>query len=238
MPTYNEEANIGNIIVTLRTLYPEFRILVMDDNSKDRTGEIVNGLMEKDPLLGLVVRDPSDKGLSASVMEGITLVETEFFINMDSDFQHPPESLADIYSKLLGGADLCIGVRKDRTSLSSFGRWVGSWAAHFLACLTLKLNGKKISKDIMSGLFGGKTKIFSPVIEENGDKFERTGFKILFDLMKHAPADISVAESEFEFGERAGGESKIGGKIIISILRQCDGWGRFIAKILTPVLTR
>ncbi|NLL94252.1 MAG: glycosyltransferase [Thermoplasmatales archaeon] len=236
LPTYNEADNIGKMVSSLRALYPRCGILVMDDRSEDGTDEIVRGMMADDPLLGLVVRDPSDKGLSASVMDGISKVETKYFINMDSDFQHPPEALAGIHSELGKGADLCVGVRKDRTSLSSFGRWVGSWGAQFLAALTLRLNGKPVSRDIMSGLFGGKTAVYSKVVEEHGHAFERKGFKILFDLMKHGPADAKVSESVFEFGERAGGESKISGRVVLSILNQCDGWGRFVAKLAKPFL--
>ena len=44
LPTYNEEGNIGRMVTTLREMYPDFYVLVMDDNSKDRTKEIVEGI--------------------------------------------------------------------------------------------------------------------------------------------------------------------------------------------------
>ena len=232
LPTYNEAENIGNMISCLRGMYPEFRILVMDDNSRDGTGDIVRNAGASDPNVSLIVRDIGDRGLSASIMHGIVKTGTEFFINMDSDFQHPPSALKDIYNSLLNGADLAIGIRNDRRALS-FGRWVSSWAAQTLACLTLKLNGKQSSSDIMSGLFGGRTEIFAKVIGEYEKEFERKGFKALFDLLKFSPADIRIGEIGFDFGKRQGGESKIGSKIIISILRQCGRPGKFFAKLLS-----
>ena len=62
------------------------------------------------------------------------------------------------------------------------------------------------------------------------------GFKALFDLMKYVPKDITIKEFEFEFGERQGGESKLSSGIIVSLLKQCDGWGMFCAKVLEKVL--
>lgn len=236
LPTYNEEANIGRMVSTLREMYPGFHVLVMDDNSGDRTKEIVEGIMSKDGMVGFVSRDPEDRGLSASIFDGIMQTKTRFFINMDSDFQHPPSALEGMHSQLVAGSDMAIGVRRDRSNLSSFMRWVGSWGAHYLAAFTLKMHDKQTSSDIMSGLFGADTEMCQKVIREHGSDFQMKGFKALFDLMKHVPKDIRLTEYEFEFGERAGGESKLSSGIIISLLRQCDGWGMFLANMLTKAL--
>ena len=236
LPTYNEEANIGEMIDVLRDLYPDFHVLVMDDNSKDETQRIVSEKASLDDKVRLFVRDPNDKGLSASIFQGIQETKTKYFINMDSDFQHPPSALNGMYQQLLDGAQLTIGVRKDRSNLSSFGRWVGSWGAHYLAAFTLRIHDKQISSDIMSGLFGGDTELIKGVIEEHGSEFQMKGFKALFDLMKYVPKDLRIEEYQFEFGERAGGESKLSGGIIVALLMQCDGWGRFCARIAKAIL--
>ena len=236
LPTYNEEANIGEMIDTLREMYPEFHVLVMDDNSKDDTPRIVLERSSKDDHVRLMVRDINDKGLSASIFQGIQETKTKYFINMDSDFQHPPSALKGMYEQLINGAQLSIGVRKDRTNLSSFGRWIGSWGAHYLAAFTLRMHDKQLSSDIMSGLFGGDTELCKRVIDQYGSEFQMKGFKALFDLMKYIPKDLRIEEYPFEFGERAGGESKLTGGIVVALLMQCDGWGRFCASIAKKVL--
>ena len=236
LPTYNEEANIGEMIDTLREMYPEFHVLVMDDNSKDDTQRIVLERSSKDDHVRLIVRDIDDKGLSASIFQGIQETKTRYFINMDSDFQHPPSALKGMYEQLVNGAQLSIGVRKDRTNLSSFGRWIGSWGAHYLAAFTLRMHDKQLSSDIMSGLFGGDTELCKEVIDQYGSEFQMRGFKALFDLMKYIPKDLRIEEYPFEFGERAGGESKLTGGIVVALLMQCDGWGRFCASIARKVL--
>ncbi len=217
------------MITRLRSLYPDFEILIMDDNSKDGSKALVESL--KDPKVTFFTRDPEDRGLSASICQGIVETKTDLFINMDCDFQHPPEVLADIYSKLTCGADLVVGVRSDRKSGLSFVRWVGSWGCHYMAVLTLKFRGKTSSHDIMSGLFGGKTNLFRTVIQENIQDFEIRGFKTLFDLMKFAPGKLKLSEVTYDFGTRDGGESKLSSGVILSFLRQCGPVGRFMAKV-------
>jgi hypothetical protein len=54
--------------------------------------------------------------------------------------------------------------------------------------------------------------------------------------MKYIPKDLRIEEYPFEFGERAGGESKLTGGIVVALLMQCDGWGRFCASIARKVL--
>ena len=232
LPTYNEEGNIGKMVSTLREMYPDFHVLVMDDNSKDRTKEIVEEISAKDDHVRFFTRDPNDRGLSASIFEGIMESKTRYFINMDSDFQHPPSALAGMYDLLKDGSQLTIGIRKDRSNLDGFARWIGSWGAHYLAAFTLKLHDKQISSDIMSGLFGGDTEMCQQVIEEHRSELEMKGYKALFDLMKYVPRDINLTEYSYDFGEREAGESKISAIIPISLLKQCDGWGRFLSRIL------
>jgi len=228
LPTYKEAGNIGNMAERLRELYPEFYILIMDDNSDDGSKELIEEM--NDSMITFVERDPADRGLSASILQGILDAKTDFFINMDSDFQHPPEAVADAYAALKNGADLCIGIREERTALS-FVRWVASWGAHALAMTTLWLRDKKGSKDIMSGFFGGRTELYQNVIREYSDEMDHRGFKALFDLLKFGPSDVRIDEVMFKFGKREAGESKINKNVMISILGQCEPFGKPLAKV-------
>ena len=212
----------------LRKLYPEFYILIMDDNSNDGSKELIEEM--NDSMITFVERDPDDRGLSASILQGILDTKTDFFINMDCDFQHPPEAVADAYASLKNGADLCVGIREERTALS-FVRWIASWGAHVLAMTTLWLRDKKGSKDIMSGFFGGRTELYQNVIREHSDEMDHRGFKALFDLLKFGPSDAQIEEIMFRFGKREAGESKINKNVMISILGQCEPLGKPLAKI-------
>ena len=115
IPTYNEEINAPNIAKALRELYPDFQIMFMDDNSTDRSKELIDAL--NDPLTKMVVRDPNDRGLAASVFQGILECGTDYFMTIDCDFQHPLHTIKGMYDKLEAGADLVIGTRDDRTAM-------------------------------------------------------------------------------------------------------------------------
>jgi len=228
LPTYNEEENIEKMVVSLKEMYPDFHILIMDDGSTDRTKEIVDSLNYEN--VRFVVRDSEVKGVTASVSDGIILSGTDLFMCMDSDFQHPIEAAGRIYHELSKDLDLVIGVRVDRWALG-FKRSMGSWMFHILASSVLFVHGKKGSKDIASGLFGGDVELFSSVINEHGNDFEMRGFKLLFDFMKHAPSDIKIGEIKYEFGKRQGGKSKVNPKIVYLSFHQCGIVGRFFARI-------
>ena len=228
LPTYKEAGNIQKMAMRLRELYPDFFILIMDDNSGDGSKELIDDL--NDPMIKFIERDPDDRGLSASIFQGITEAGTEFFINMDSDFQHPPEAVGPAYKRLLNGADLCIGIRKDRTTLSPV-RWLASWGAHFMAAMTLWLRDKKKSNDIMSGFFGGRTELYQSVILAYGAEMDKKGFKALFDLLKFGPSEINIGEIAFVFGKREAGESKLNKTVILSVLRQCEPFGKLMARV-------
>ena len=232
LPTLNEGDNIVPMLETLVGLYPKASILVMDDNSKDGTAQKAMDFAAKGHDVTVVQRDPKDKGLTASIFDGIEHAKTDFFVVMDSDFQHPPTSVGDLVQKIHEGSDMAIGVREDKVELSS-ARMMASWAANAMASSYLRWKGQPRSTDIMSGFFAGRTKLCQDIISKNGPKFERKGFKGLFDLLKFLPKDAKISEVTFKFNCRRSGESKLSSTIIISIMRQCGIWGKSLAAFTT-----
>lgn len=200
----------------------------MDDNSTDSSKKLIEEL--GDSKTKLVTRDPAKRGLAASVFQGILEAETDYFMTIDCDFQHPPSSLGDMYKKMEEGADLCIGVRDDRFALG-FVRWLGSWVFNIFADLYLLSHRKKISKDVMSGLIAGRRDVFVPVIRDNWDGLEMTGWKVLIDLLKFGPRDIKISNVYYKFGKRAEGESHISPWVVVTTFNQCGMVGKFFAKI-------
>lgn len=231
LPTLNEAENIGMMIETLSALYPTAHILVMDDNSPDGTADRAREKASAKSV-EVVVREPSDKGLTASVIEGILRTRTKYFVVLDADFQHPPTAIASIMESLNDDKDLTIGVREDKMNLMFF-RKMASGGAHTLAKSYLTLKRQPRTVDTMSGFFGGRTDIFQQVIKDNEKRFERKGFKVLFDLLKFAPRNIKIGEVTFTFNARRGGESKLNSKIVISILKQCGVVGKTLAVVST-----
>jgi dolichol-phosphate mannosyltransferase len=94
IPTYNEKENIQKL---LEKIYGEFKknnikgeVIVVDDNSPDGTGEIVENLKKKYRTLQCVHRQ-SKLGLSSAVLKGFSISESKILGVMDADLSHPTE---------------------------------------------------------------------------------------------------------------------------------------------------
>ncbi len=106
IPTYNEEEAIGATLEKLAALklHEKYEIIVVDDGSNDRTGEIISEFPVK------VLRHHVNKGYGAALKTGIRHARGERVIMMDSDGQHDPLYIAEI-EKLLDSHDMVIGER-------------------------------------------------------------------------------------------------------------------------------
>lgn len=110
LPTYNEKGNIKNLILTIsRQLTPSPEIIVVDDNSPDRTWEIVGGLQKEVPGLQLH-RRMTERGLASALKEGIESATGDAITWMDCDFSHPPTLIPEML-KALDEFDVVIASR-------------------------------------------------------------------------------------------------------------------------------
>jgi dolichol-phosphate mannosyltransferase len=216
IPTLNEEQNIGDLINTIQNSYPRIYIIVSDDGSKDKTQEIVLKLILKNNKIQFIDRSQKIiKGLTASVIDAIEKVNTDKFIVIDGDFQHPPEKIRDI-SCYLENYDIVVAKRKKVAKWNLYRRSM-SYIATSMAEIRILFKKTKC-KDIMSGFFGMKTKYFKRIIIKK-TQFQLDGYKILFDFFKINKEKLDVKEIEYDFGMRKGGKSKIGKKQIKAFLR-------------------
>ena len=204
VPTLNEENNIGILLEELNSLYPDINVFVVDDNSSDTTAEIVR---EKSNVLSikvsLIIRK-SSPGLTASVLDGICAVKTDYFAVMDGDLQHPPSVIEKLYEKVKIN-DLVVGARIPYNENQGFHRILFTRFATFLAKMFLKIKGNKVA-DPMSGLFCGRTVLFQE--NANKDLFELAGYKVLFDYLKILK-EIKTDNVYYQFQFRRGGKSKL-----------------------------
>lgn len=115
IPTYNEIENIEAIVKAVFSQDMEFHILVVDDNSPDKTGEKVKSLQQDFPdKLFLLERDKKN-GLGSAYIAGFNwcLQKTyNYIFEMDADFSHNPKDLIRLYEACQNqNADLAIGSR-------------------------------------------------------------------------------------------------------------------------------
>ncbi len=93
LPTYEEEGNAVRIVGELRrqmvSVSKAFEVLVMDDQSRDRTVAEIEAEFAHDPRIRVVVRD-GPRGLADSIYDGIRMARGTWVLVMDSDFNHDP----------------------------------------------------------------------------------------------------------------------------------------------------
>ena len=117
IPTYNEQANIGPLLVALEhqclTIPHDMHLLVVDDNSPDGTADMVRGIQKQHGNVHLLQGEKA--GLGAAYIRGIhyalDALEADAVVEMDADFSHKPEDVPRLMAALDAGADLVIGSR-------------------------------------------------------------------------------------------------------------------------------
>ena len=116
MPAYNEEPNIGAMIdYVVRTMEPrfeDFEVVVVDDGSRDRTGEVVREIAERDPRVKLVVH-PRNLGYGAAAFSAMSNATKELVLFTDSDLQFYLEDI-DLLMPWVESNDVVVGYRAPR----------------------------------------------------------------------------------------------------------------------------
>ena len=114
IPTYNEAENLPGLVSALFSLLiPDLRVLVVDDNSRDGTGQLAEQLAEQSGGRLSVLHRPGKLGLGSAYLLGFQQAiqaGAEAVGQMDADFSHPPELLISMLEQLQE-CDLAMGSR-------------------------------------------------------------------------------------------------------------------------------
>ena len=206
-PTYNEAKNIRPFILAIKASLKDFKdyeIIFVDDNSLDKTHEVVKSISKKYKNVRCI-RRIGRRGLSSAVIEGCLSSSADFLLIMDADLQHDQKKIPEMIKLQKKYAlDMVIGSRflnKQSSTGLSRKRNLVSKLANFLAN---KISGVQLS-DPMSGFFLIKRSL----MEQHAINLTGLGFKILLDIMSSAKNKIHYKEIEFNFQPRKYGESKL-----------------------------
>jgi glycosyltransferase involved in cell wall biosynthesis len=117
LPTFNEEKNVVLMYERLlriiaETGIPNKEIIYVDDGSWDATVENVKSLAQKDRDVKLLILS-TRVGHQISCFAGIRAAHGDVVVTLDSDLQHPPELIKELYEKWQEGADIVNTVRTD-----------------------------------------------------------------------------------------------------------------------------
>ena len=218
IPTYNECQNVKSLVEKLTQLLDgttpgDYELIVVDDDSPDRTWEVALSLTPEYPQLR-VMRREHERGLSTAVIRGWQAARGELLGVIDADLQHPPETLLQLLAKIQQGADLAAASRhvaEGGVSDWSVVRRFLSRGAQTLGLLILPGVVSRVS-DPMSGYFMVRRSCIA------GKTMNPAGYKILIEVLGRG--DIRwIGEVGYVFQERQEGESKVTWKQYIEYLR-------------------
>ncbi len=231
IPTYNESENISKLIEAIKDNLPYdifTEIIVVDDNSPDGTGRIVenyvqdvvsiknrsirrhyseNNLKSDDNIgncLIKVIHRPNKRGLISAILQGIESSTGQNILIMDADFSHPPETIPRLIDELLQDPN-CIVIASRYISGGSIMGWpykrrILSSGAAKIARHSLKVCNVK---DPMSGFFALPRHVIKNI------HFNTRGYKLLLELLVKVNESIRVKEIPYTFTDRKSGESKL-----------------------------
>jgi dolichol-phosphate mannosyltransferase len=215
VPTYNERANVGAMVHSLAKVLREGdRVLVIDDNSPDGTGELADELAAELGFVDVLHRERKE-GLGPAYIAGFAhaLAQgAQLILEMDCDFSHDPNDVPRLIAAAEEGADLVLGSRYVK------GGRVGNWG------VVRRLISRGASA--YTGLFlqmgvkdptGGFKCFRRRVLEQlDLDAVSAKGYAFQIELTYRAKlAGFKVVEVPITFVDRTVGASKMSKTIVL-----------------------
>jgi dolichol-phosphate mannosyltransferase len=214
VPTYNERENVERLIGEILRQDPRLEVLVVDDNSPDGTGGIVDGLAAADSRVHVLHR-ARKLGLGTAYLAGFkwALAEPrfEYVFEMDADFSHDPGHLPTFLAAI-ESADVVLGSRYRFGKVTvvnwPISRLILSYAANIYA---RSVTGLQLY-DSTGGFKCFRREVLAAIdldaVKSNGYAFQ---IEMSFRAWKRG---FRIAEIPIVFTDRTEGESKMSGQIV------------------------
>jgi len=212
--TYNERDNLGRLLEELREHVPEGHAVVVDDNSPDGTGEILDGISERDARVHPIHRE-GKLGYASAHRTAIAYAlkhGAETVVTMDADFSHDPAHIPALLAGIETGADVAIGSRYvagGRTENWPWYRVALSSTANALARAGLGLS----VSDCTSGFRAYRGSLLTRL---RLDQLRSEGYSFLEEILVACQlANARMMEVPIVFVERRAGRSKLSRRVIL-----------------------
>jgi dolichol-phosphate mannosyltransferase len=212
IPTYEERENIGRMIDEIFIHAPDVDLLVVDDDSPDRTWELVESRAADDPRIHLI-RRMDQRGLGTAYVAGFTFALKGGYtaiVGMDADFSHDPREIPKMVEAtgrfdMVQGSRYIGGVRVLDWPLRRL--ILSTWANLYARLVT----GLPL-KDITSGYRCYRRKVLESI---DLTAIHSNGYVFLIEMSFLAwRKGFSLGEVPIIFQERRSGQSKISKSII------------------------
>lgn len=227
IPTYNERDNIVNLINDIFAQSIEsLQVIVVDDNSPDKTAELVAAAQTIYPNLYLIKRY-NKLGLGSAYIAGFKkalALGADLVVEMDADYSHDPKDLPRLIEACVGGFHLAIGSRKIKDGKIVGWNWKRKLMSHGAMVISRTLLRLR-AKDVTSGFRCYRREVLEKI---NLDTIKSSGYafqeEMLFRTQKNK---FQIKEIPVIFTDRKLGKSKLSDKDIYefftTLIRLCTG---------------
>jgi glycosyltransferase involved in cell wall biosynthesis len=147
IPAHDEAQTIGDLILKIRAIYPDFEVIVINDGSTDDTAAVARDAG------ATVYSHPYNIGNGAAIKSGIRIASGKILVFMDGDGQHDPDDIAKLLEHF-PEFDMVVGARS-KADHASLGRTFGNTAYNWLASYVAKFR----VEDLTSGFRAAKADI-------------------------------------------------------------------------------
>lgn len=213
IPTYNERDNLVQLLEGLLQ-YPALKVLIVDDQSPDGTGQLADQLARERPGRIEVVHRTGRRGFGRSLLEGLSRAiqgDADFVFQMDADLSHDPKYLAEMMAAA-SDADLVIGSRYLHGV--SVVNWplrriiLSAFANQYVRVVT-----RLSVRDCTSGFRCWRRDALARLPM---DRLESEGYSLLVEMLYLAErARCRIVESPIIFVERRLGVSKMSSRVML-----------------------
>ena len=208
IPTYNEAENIKEIVSKVKDVIGEtefknsYEIIIVDDNSKDNTYELLLSLSKTEKnFIGI---NRLKRGIASAVLDGINAANGSIVLTLDADLSHPPEKIPELLS-YIKDYDIVIGSRytKGGKMDASFAR---KWGGFFLNRMCSFIIGTSV-RDLGGNFRLFRKDSFKKIKFRYPCTFAEFGHEIFYRAEKEG---LKVKEVPFVYYNRKKGKSKMG----------------------------
>lgn len=215
IPTYNEIENIERLIKNILSLRRNFHVLVVDDNSPDKTAEAVKAIAQKEPDSVFLEVRQEKKGLGTAYIHGFQWAlqrEYTYIFEMDADFSHNPNDLIRLYNTCRrNGSDVAIGSRYV-TGVNVVNWPMSRVLMSWMASKYVRIITQMPIADTTAGFICYHRKVLES-INLNKIQFEGYAFQIEMKFKAYLQK-FTITEIPIIFTDRTKGTSKMDKKII------------------------
>jgi glycosyltransferase involved in cell wall biosynthesis len=218
-PCYNEETSVGKVakdaLSILAKIAEKYEVILVDDGSKDKTGEIADELAKKNKHVEVIHHSPN-RGYGGALISGFYAAKYDWIATVDADGQFDVSEITKLIERAKCGYDVVIGYRLNRQDplirkINGFG-WTMLANLFFginvrdVDC-SFKLVNRQVIKKIshLTSMRGG---MISPELLA---KAKMAGFKIA--------SDVGVHHYPREKGHNTGADFKVIIKSFIDLFR-------------------